>query len=35
MTGVVNEDDQVGTEVLTIKATDGDTGNSRKIVYRY
>lgn len=34
MTGVVNEDDQVGTEVLTVRATDGDTGNSRRIVYK-
>ena len=33
MTGVVNEDDAVGTEVLTVKAMDGDTGNSRRIVY--
>jgi hypothetical protein len=33
MTGVVNEDDPVGTEVLSVRASDGDTGNSRRIVY--
>ncbi len=33
MTGVVNEDDPVGTVVLTVKASDGDTGNARRIVY--
>ena len=33
MTGVVNEDDPVGTVVLIVKAADGDTGNSRRIVF--
>ena len=33
MTGVVNEDDPVGTVIMNIKAKDGDTGNPRRIIY--
>ena len=32
-TGVVNEDDAVGTVIMTIRAKDGDTGNPRRIIY--
>ena len=32
-TGIVSEDDPVGTRVLTIKARDGDSGQARKIIY--
>ena len=33
MTGIVNEDDVVGTVIMTIRAKDGDTGNPRRIIY--
>jgi hypothetical protein len=33
MTGIVNEDDPVGTPVMQIKARDGDSGNERRIIY--
>ena len=29
----MNEDDAVGTVVMSIKANDGDTGNPRRIIY--
>ena len=32
-TGIVNEDDPIGTTVLTVTAKDADTGNPRKIIY--
>jgi hypothetical protein len=32
-TGIVNEDDPIGTTVLTVTAKDGDTGNPRKVIY--
>ena len=33
LTGVVKEDDPIGTLVMTVKARDGDRGMPRKIVY--
>ena len=33
LTGIVSEDDLVGSKVLTIKARDGDTGQARRIIY--
>ncbi|XP_040572795.1 cadherin-87A [Lepeophtheirus salmonis] len=33
LTGVLNEDDPIGTLVLRVQAADGDTGSPRKIVY--
>ena len=33
LTGIVNEDDAVGTVIMNIKANDGDTGNPRRIIY--
>ena len=33
LTGVVNENDTVGTVVMTIGAKDGDTGKPRRIIY--
>ena len=33
LTGIVNEDDPIGTPVLKIRAKDGDTGNPRRIIY--
>ena len=33
LTGIVNEDDAVGTVIMNIKAKDGDTGNPRRIIY--
>ena len=33
LTGIVNEDDAIGTPVLRIRAKDGDTGNPRRIIY--
>jgi hypothetical protein len=33
LTGIVNEDDAIGTPVLKVKAKDGDTGNPRRIIY--
>lgn len=33
LTGIVSEDDPVGTNVLTVKARDGDTGQARRIIY--
>ena len=33
LTGVVSEDDTVGTVIMNIKAKDGDTGNPRRIIY--
>ncbi len=33
LTGIVNEDDPIGTPVLQVKAKDGDTGNARRIIY--
>ena len=32
-TGIISEDDPVGTNVLTIKARDGDSGQARRIIY--
>ena len=34
LTGVVNENDAVGTVIMNVNAKDGDTGNPRRIVYR-
>ena len=33
LTGIVNEDDAVGTVIMNITAKDGDTGNPRTIIY--
>ena len=33
LTGIVSEDDPVGSKILTIKARDGDTGQARRIIY--
>ena len=33
LTGILSEDDPVGTRVLTVKARDGDTGQARRIIY--
>ena len=33
LTGIVNEDDAVGTVIMKIKAKDGDTGNPRQLIY--
>ena len=33
LTGIVNEDDAVGTVIMKIRAKDGDTGNPRRIIY--
>ena len=33
LTGIVNEDDPIGTTVVRVKAVDGDSGNPRRIVY--
>ena len=33
LTGIVSEDDPVGTRVLTVKARDGDIGQARRIIY--
>lgn len=33
LTGIVNEDDPIGTRVLQIKAKDGDSGSPRRIIY--
>ncbi|XP_046393425.1 cadherin-87A-like [Ischnura elegans] len=33
LTGVVKEDDPVGTLVMTLNARDGDSGHSRKVLY--
>ena len=33
LTGIVNEDDAVGTVIMNITAKDGDTGTPRKIIY--
>ncbi len=33
LTGIVNEDDSIGTPVLKVQAKDGDTGNPRRIIY--
>lgn len=33
LTGVVKEDDPIGTLVMTIKARDGDRGMPQKIIY--
>ena len=35
LTGIVSEDDPVGTQVLTVKARDGDTGQARQIIYTF
>ncbi|XP_024937586.1 cadherin-87A isoform X2 [Cephus cinctus] len=34
LTGVVREDDPIGTLVMTVKARDGDRGMPRKVVYQ-
>jgi hypothetical protein len=34
LTGVVNENDTVGTVIMNVNAKDGDTGNPRRIVYQ-
>lgn len=34
LTGVVNENDAVGTVIMDVNAKDGDTGNPRRIVYQ-
>ena len=33
LTGIVNEDDPVGTAVVTVTAMDGDSGNPRRVIY--
>jgi len=33
LTGVVREDDPIGTLVMTVKARDGDRGMPRKMIY--
>lgn len=33
LTGIVSENDTVGTVIMNIKAKDGDTGNPRRIIY--
>lgn len=33
LTGVIQEDDPIGTLVMTVQARDGDRGNPRKIHY--
>ena len=33
LTGIVNEDDPVGTAVVTVTASDGDSGNPRRVIY--
>jgi len=33
LTGIVNENDTVGTVIMNITAKDGDTGNPRRIIY--
>lgn len=33
LTGVVHEDDPIGTLVMTVKARDGDRGMPRKMIY--
>lgn len=34
LTGVVNENDTVGTVIMNVNAKDGDSGNPRRIVYQ-
>lgn len=33
LTGVIREDDPIGTLVMTVQARDGDRGEPRKIYY--
>lgn len=33
LTGVIQEDDPIGTLVMTVQARDGDRGQPRKIYY--
>lgn len=33
LTGIVREDDPIGTLVMTVKARDGDRGMPRKVIY--
>ena len=34
LTGVISEDDPIGSLIMTVNAADGDTGAARKIQYK-